>query len=218
MGVLNLTHHASHEHPGLLEPARRYPIEVVLDQIAYRLPQGHRLRLAISTAYWPFVWPSPQAATVTIHGGELALPIRSISAGRDEWRFAEPEAAAPWNASELRPPHSMRETFADERSGAVETRIDNDFGEYLDLDHGLRSGSSATERWTIRPDDPQSASATIEWQQSGGRDAWRWRTVARMKMHSNPQRFEITGELSAEENGKSVFERDYRVDIERKFV
>ena len=47
-GVLNLCHRDSHEHPELLEPGKSYRVRVQLDDIAWRLPAGHRLRLALS--------------------------------------------------------------------------------------------------------------------------------------------------------------------------
>ncbi|CAF1226462.1 unnamed protein product [Rotaria sordida] len=64
-GVLNLTHHQSHEHPKLLNINQIYNIEVTLSGICVCLPAGCRLRLALSTSYWPIVWPSSQLATLT---------------------------------------------------------------------------------------------------------------------------------------------------------
>ena len=56
----NLTHIASHEHPEALDPGERYFARIKLDDIAWHLPAGHRLRLSISTSYWPMVWPAPE--------------------------------------------------------------------------------------------------------------------------------------------------------------
>ncbi len=49
-GPLNLTHRDSHEHPSALEPGRFYEIALKLNDIARRIPRGHRLRLALATA------------------------------------------------------------------------------------------------------------------------------------------------------------------------
>ena len=73
--VLNLCHHRSHESPEALVPGKVYAIKLQLDDIAWRVPEGHRLRVAISTAYWPMVWPSPGAATLTLTSGALLLPV-----------------------------------------------------------------------------------------------------------------------------------------------
>jgi predicted acyl esterase len=57
-GVLNLTHRDSHAAPDA--PAHRQPVDATLqlNVIGQRLPAGHRLRLALSQAYWPIIWPS----------------------------------------------------------------------------------------------------------------------------------------------------------------
>ncbi len=218
IGVLNLAHHASHESPELLEPGKKYAVEFALDQIAYSLPKGHYLRVAISTAYWPFLWPSPQAAMVTIHAGELVLPVRGMIAEGEEWHFEQPEAAAPWRASELRPPRSLRKTGHDKDSGMVETSVENDFGEYQDLEHRLISGSQVTEKWIVHPDDPLCASAEIEWEQTGGRGDWRWRTEVRANMRATRDAFLVEAKLRAFENDALVFNRDFTSQIRRQFV
>src|SRR3546814_1634057 len=48
VGVLNLTHCESHEEPAALQPGRRYRARIVLDDVGYRVPAGHRLRVALS--------------------------------------------------------------------------------------------------------------------------------------------------------------------------
>ena len=60
-GVLNLNHRDGHADPQPLEPGRRYDVTIRLDAIAQRVPAGHRLRVAVSTAYWPWVWPVAEA-------------------------------------------------------------------------------------------------------------------------------------------------------------
>ena len=77
--VLNLTHRESDEHPSSLEPGHRYVIAVRLDAIAHTFRAGHRLRVAVSSDYWPWVFPSPEPVTLSVFtGGEsgLVLPVR----------------------------------------------------------------------------------------------------------------------------------------------
>ena len=63
-GMLNLQHRNSFEFPQKLTPGETFTVELSLDQIAYRVPAGHRLRLAVSTSYWPFIWPSVDNTTL----------------------------------------------------------------------------------------------------------------------------------------------------------
>ena len=64
-GLLNLHHRT--DPPTALVPGECMQVSLTLDQMAYRLAPGHRLRLALSSTYWPWVWPSaadqrPEAA------------------------------------------------------------------------------------------------------------------------------------------------------------
>ena len=75
-GVLNLTHRDSHAAPEPLVPGQRYRVRLKLNDCGATFPAGHRIRLALSTTYWPMIWPAPYDATVTILDGTLDLPAR----------------------------------------------------------------------------------------------------------------------------------------------
>ncbi|MCY0095587.1 CocE/NonD family hydrolase [Hoeflea ulvae] len=218
MGVLNLTHSKSSEQPELLTPGEVFDTTVVLDQIAYRIPAGHRLRIAVSTACWPFIWPTPERATVTLEAGKLALPLRTVIADADECSFEKPVGATPWQHENLRPSASTRQSETDPATGVVTTTIFNDAGENRDSDHGLVSGSTTHETWSIHPDDPLSATSHIRWEQTIGRDHWQTATVAEMKMRCDRDWFYITGKLVATENGEVMFDKDWDEKIARRFV
>ncbi len=49
----NLCMRDSRELPMPLEPGKRYKMKIKLDDIAWRVPKGHKLRVAISTAISP---------------------------------------------------------------------------------------------------------------------------------------------------------------------
>ena len=76
--VLNLTQRQSREFPTAIEPGKRYRIPIRLRDRAYAFKAGNRLRVAISTTYWPLIWPSPEAVTLSLYAGssELELPVR----------------------------------------------------------------------------------------------------------------------------------------------
>ena len=73
-GFINLTMVESFEEPKLLEPGKKVNVKVLLDQIAYYLPEGHRIRVAVSSSYWPFIWPSPERPEIKLFSGSIQLP------------------------------------------------------------------------------------------------------------------------------------------------
>lgn len=216
-GVLNLTHRTSHEFPRPLTPGETVDATVTLDQCAYRVPAGHRLRVAISTAYWPMIWPSPEPVSLSLPAATLVLPVRRTAEG-DEWTFPAPEAAAPWRAETLREPSSGRTVQRDQATGAASLAIADDFGEMRDLEHGLVHGSAVRETWTIAPDDPLSASVDIAWSQTFSRDAWSVRTETTASMRADKESFHLGGSIRAFEGEDLVFERDFAATRRRDNV
>jgi len=213
-GVLNLSHRDSHAKPAPLIPGQSFDITLDLDHIAYRVPKGHRLRVAISSAYWPMIWPSPETAELTLHSGHLDLPVRP-TATKAEHVFEPPTAAAPWQPEELRKGQNRREVTRDLALGTVELRIEDDFGKVRDTDHGLIAGSRALEIWQLKPDDPTSARGVISWTEEMERDDIRLRTETSCEMWSDQTTFYLSARLEAYENDTLIYERDVSDAIPR---
>lgn len=218
MGVCNLTHARSAEAPETLVPGKLVDATVALDQIAYHLPAGHRLRLAFSSSYWPFIWPSPAQTTVSLVSANLDIPLRPLSQSTDECSFEPAETASPWPHEVIRPSSSERKQSIDKTSGMHKLHIHNDFGKNRDSNHRLVSGSKVSELWSIHPNNPLSATVAIDWEQELERDEWKTRTHATVSMYCDANWFYITGSLSAWENTELAFHRDYKEKVARLFV
>ena len=219
-GVLNLTHAESHANPKPLLRNQPFDCQLNLDQIAYRIPAGHQLCIALSTAYWPTIWPSPELATLKLSEGVLSIPVRSPSANpiRDEMTFEPPEGASHWAPKELRAPAFIREHSKDQQTESITTTITCDSGEYEDEHHGLISGSWMTEQWSIQADDPTSARVTTEWEHTGGREGAMWKTIVTSGMHCDSTTFYIEAELKTSLNGQTFLDRTFKDAIPRDLV
>ncbi|MGB3148912.1 MAG: CocE/NonD family hydrolase [Paracoccaceae bacterium] len=214
-GVLNLTHRHSHETPEPLVPGEEVEVTVSLDHIAYRLPEGHRLRLAVSSAYWPMIWPAPEAATLTLSAGRLALPLRTLRATADEVTFPPPITAPALARREIRAESHLRKTEIDRQTGEVILRIEDDFGEYENLEHGGIAGSIAREIWKIHPDDPLSATGSAHWTEVVERNGARLTTQTRCKMWSDSANIHLEAELEAFEGTKSILTKTFEFVVAR---
>jgi len=217
-GVLNLCHRNGHEFPEAIKPGELMHVELQLDDIAYRVKAGNKVRVVISSTYWPLVWTSPEEATLTLHEGSLALPVRQASGERDEWEFTTPEAAPAWRIETLRESSNLREVEADPKTDLVTLTIVDDFGETRDLDHGLTVGGVARETWRIHPDDPLAAYGETHWTQTLSRDAWSVRTETFTKMSADKANFTLHGRIEAYEGETLVFERDFHETIPRHHI
>jgi hypothetical protein len=217
-GVLNLTHRYGHEHPEPLEPGKRYRITIQLDDIAWRVPAGHRLRIALSSNYWPIVWPAPEAATITVHAGasKIDLPIRKEIAEETPVAWQPPEGAKEARLKQIDKPWHKRDTAVDPKTGAVTLEVVDDFGRQEIAPHGLVTWSVGREQYSILPGDPLSATMKTHWTEEMQRGRWQVRTEAKTEMRATATHWIVTGRLEAYEARKLVFSRDFDEKIERK--
>ncbi len=213
-GVLNLAHRDGFEVSKPMTPDKEVEVSIPLDQIAYRVPKGHHIRISISSSYWPLLWPVPHAVTIQLITGKLNLPTRP-SGNKNERHFAEHASEAMWDTSVIRAPSNSRKQSANIKSGLVTLEIIDDFGSVRDNDHGLINGSIARECWSIHPDDPLSAEAKTHWTTQSGRDDWSIRTETYATMKSDASKFYLTARLEAYENDKLLYEKDFEDVIPR---
>ncbi len=213
-GVLNLSHRDGHAQTRPLTPGHSYEITLDLDHIAYRVPSGHKLRVAISSAYWPLIWPSPERAELHLTDGEITLPVRPTK-GADEWTFAPANSDPERQVTTLRAATNSRRVETDMNTGLVHLLIEDDFGLEQDGDHGLITGGSARESWTVHPDDPLSARGVCEWVQEMTRDDIQIRTQTSCEMWSDRTDFHLRASIMANEGDKLIHSRQIEDKVPR---
>jgi predicted acyl esterase len=219
-GLLNLAHRASHEEPSALEPGTRYEVRVPLDVAAHSFPPGHRLRVAVSPAYWPWAWPSPEEVTLTVFGGRLELPVRAPRAEDEELAaFEDPEHSPPLEIEETEAGPQGRTIRRELATGLVEQVFDWDLGGAsrlvaIDLD---TSDSSHTV-YSIVEGDPLSAAVRFRATSGMGRGDWSTRSQVTSSMTSDAANFHVETELTVTENENEVITRTWRFAIPRDHV
>ena len=215
--AFNLTHHAGPESPAALDPGRIYRARIALNECAHRLRAGHRLRLAVSTSYWPVVWPAPAAAAVTLHLAQcrLVLPERRVSGEEIEPAAPGDPADFPVQAAEtLREPVNRTERRIDPDGTRVLETFD-DFGASRGLEHGLETGSHVAQHYSIHPDDPLSARHEARWRYELRRGDWSVRIDSRSVMTSDADSFHLAREVTAREGDTIVVARRWEEDVPR---
>jgi len=159
-GLLNLTHRDSDAHPTPLEPGRRYRVRLPLNGIAQSFPAGHRIRLSISSSYFPLAWPAPEPATVTVYTGTsaLTLPVRPRRDAEDAALrpLDPPAAAAPLALTPVDPGAHHWRTTRDLATGVTGLEIVDDHGTETIEETGTTLGKATTEWFSFRAGDVTS--------------------------------------------------------------
>ncbi len=215
MGVLNLTHRNGHDRVEPMTPGGPVEVTVPLNDIAYRLPAGHRLRLSLSTSYWPMLWPAtaPLGLQVDPAASVLSVPLRP-ALDAPEPHFGPPEELREGASETLRPETSERreEVLAD---GTRRLSIVTDGGRERHRSTGMESGRRIEETWDLHPDDPLSARMETRWSYEIGRGDWQTRTDSRTQVTCDATHFHLRAELRTFEGGRPFVTREWALKIPR---
>jgi hypothetical protein len=226
-GVLDLAHRAGHAQPAPLTPGAHATVRLRLNDVAHTFSAGNRLRLALSTSYWPVVWPSPEPVTLSVStaGSALELPVRPPRPADDMLRpFDEPETGPPAPYTEHAPARFERTVARDAATGELVHTIASDGGGFgaagpgrLD-DIDLEVAHATIRRYRIRDDDPLSARAEVVQTTTLRRGDWAVRVEVRARCTATRETFVLEGTLRAFEGTKEVAARRWDASVPRDGV
>jgi len=220
-GLLNLTHRDGHEHPEPLEPGRRYRVRVDMNHVAHTFPVGHRLRLAVSTSYWPLAWTPPAVAELTVTGGRstMTLPVRPPRTEDAELRAFEPPATAPGTPTRRIHPRqhgwTVHRDLATDRA-TLEVLKDEGLVRLEDIE--LDFEESSREWYTVEDDRADTARGEADWRYRLRRDGWEVRARTRTVLTSDAEFFHLHAQLDAWEGERRVYSRNWTRRIPRDLV
>lgn len=217
-GVLNLAYRQSQADPRPMPQGEMVEITMDLDACGYRLRAGHRLRVALSTALWPTILPTPGDPGVTLDTASLRVGLPLLGA------HDEIEVPAPENPNPL-------PTYVEHSPGTSQRRVTHDLAEevtrYEVLEDtggsevpGVGSVRREVQRdvWTIRRDDPTSLTGLSEWACSQSRGGWQARSETRVRLRCSTEEWFVETEITAWEQDEKVFERREERKINRDLM
>lgn len=218
-GLLNLSHRDSHEQPEPLVPGQTYTVDVPMKHVAQTFRAGHRIRVSLSTCYFPLAWPAPEPATLGIltEKSTLTLPLRD-SDWSDAKDFADPRAGQPLDQTFETPPQSEWHLIEDSATGRISVEVRDHEGAAHITQHGILHSAEGVERYSILPDDPTSAEGEVTWTHEMRREGWSVRTITSTRLSCSQTEFHISARLQAFENDLTVRDERHEVSIPRNLV
>jgi predicted acyl esterase len=221
-GALNLTHRNDHELPLPLVAGQRYDVEVHLNALGERVPAGHRLRLAVSSAYWPQLWPSPESVRLTLladGSSTLELPVRGTEFDevRPMVRFLSAEESSTPIGTIVESGSRTRERDVGAQSGTASIEDAQSYRAQISAT-GTDYSHAGTDRWTIRSDDPLSAQARCHRTIKIDREGWRIRVETQSSLTCDADQFLLDNEVVAFEGDQEVFRKTFRTKVPRDGV
>ncbi|MDK1378277.1 MULTISPECIES: CocE/NonD family hydrolase [unclassified Sinorhizobium] len=217
-GVLNLAHRVNDSEPKPLVPGKEETVIVTLDPCGYRIAPGHRVRLSISTAYWPIILPSPYDAAFDIDLASIVLSLPLL--GEHELiEIAEPANLNPLPAYETLVAGETKRCFErDVENGITHYRTIEDGGLMRHPCNGLAERELREEIWSITAHDPLSMTGECRSTMTVSRPGWETVTQGVATLSCTKTEWIISQAVEAHHNGQKFFSRSRTKKIPRDFM
>jgi hypothetical protein len=197
-----------------------------MNHVAHAFPAGHKVRLAVSTSYWPIAWPAPEPVTVSLFTGEsfVDLPVRPPDP-RDAALepFQSPERAAA-ETTELRPAALKRIIERNRATNETSYTVSRGRGDFdgtklarikaIDLE----VGDTMLKHFRIGEEDPGTVQAEVVHKTWFRRGAWNIRVETRTRFSSTSEDFVLEAELTAYDNDQQLFDRSWARRVKRDLL
>ena len=199
-------------------------LRISLCHAGYVFAPGHRLRVAVSSEYWPVAWPSPEPVTLSITPESTALWLPLHVGGQESQPVPianPPVAAVPDPVLDLDP---MGERISEERDAKTGAIVRTTWTDALPNGEpamvrftafDLESGHGVVERSRIIEGYPQSAEAEVEHRMRLRRASWETEIRLRMRQSMAGEAFRIEAHLEAFESGQAVFDKRWEAVVPR---
>jgi hypothetical protein len=215
--VMNLSHRDGHESPRPLAAGSFVPVSLELNATAWRFSAGHRLRLAVSAADWPTVWPAPttEPPTLLVDGtARLELPLAQAGNRLDDDAPPSPPEIDGARAAVLPGRwRVVRDGLA--HIAGIETSwgvVHNDVATSTRVRESLAVSALTSEH------DPFGACVEAEGCFDLERPDVRVRSVARGRFTSSPSAFRAELELDVTVDSEAFAARRWNAEIPRDLV
>ncbi len=221
-GFANLVHRNSDTAPEPVVPGDAMQIAVPLHGIGYRLAARHRLMVQIATAYWPILWPSPEPVSLAVSPGRstLSLPVRRPT-GSGARTLPVPGPRPVPKISQIAGGSMERSIKTDLTTGEHVARFFVDGGVFgpvgrVRLDETGTEMTDVSDRiYRIHPDDPLSATATMEQRATFKREDWNVSVKTTARQTATADEFVLEATVTCRDGDEIFHEVEWRHKIPR---
>ncbi len=197
-----------------LSPDQPITIEIELGGIAHRFAAGQRIRIALSNACWPLLWPSNQEAVLHFDSADFSLTLPTPT-DHQPYTFPSGGGGEPLPKTVLEPAVFERELVRDMPSGAAAYRITDAAPRVRFDDHQIETWNGTTRVYRINEDSAETASMYIQRDIEVGRGEWRTSTNVEATIRSDATTFYTDIMLTAKHNGEVVVQRIFSSENRR---
>jgi predicted acyl esterase len=219
-GLLNVSQRKGSDDPKPFPAKGTETVRMTLNDIAHIFPAGHRIRVAVSTNFWPIAWPAPRRVVVKLQTGQSKLTLPVLQAKAD---LPKPQSFAPSSAEDpglitVKSAGARIKSFTEIGTGEFVMNVDRAKTEYRVEATGTDVMHKTSETFHIKAGEPNSARVEEWGDWSLSRGDWNIRTKSHLTLSSTEKTFELSASMEAYEGEALIKTRHFAFSIPRCLV
>ncbi|ALD11678.1 CocE/NonD family hydrolase [Clavibacter capsici] len=199
-GALNLNKRLHRARIDPMVPGEEETVRVALVATGHSFPAGHRLRIAVSSAYWPWIWPHAREATLRVTPSRSLVTLPVWTRDEDDGvRFEEAVRSTPLAIERIPDDSGLpeRSVTHDVATGEWTLDVDPGYGGSRIYPDGLVFTESSRETYRITEGDPTSAVAESRWAIGLEQPGWRARLETTSRVTADADAYRVVNTLRA---------------------
>ncbi|MFC3616587.1 CocE/NonD family hydrolase [Lutimaribacter marinistellae] len=215
--VRNLALDDALDAPEVLAKPEDHTVNIPFHTKAYRFGKGHRIRLSVTSSYWPIIWPSPEEATLTLLRGSLILPVFEGTPENLKADFPPALDLPVKKTHRIVSTPELRRFQNEHPRGGLLNGWEQPFAEVYCSETGTAFGYATRAEHDVVRGDPASARTRFEHHARYSRPDGVADMKSALTATCDPTSFFLKGTLTAEWDGERIAERSWTVSIPRRY-
>ena len=224
-GIINFAQRKGREKNLKVTKNKFYEIFINLNDTGYEFTKGNKIRLSLSTSYWPMAWPLPKNFRLKLKLDEclLKLPVNLLKKeAKNLVKFKKPVSAEFRKTIQVKKPlKRFRKIIEDKEKDESIFEIFHDAswigpGLLKILDNGMTLQSFVNQKFIIKNNNPLSASANYKHEHIMIKSKFNVRMVVSTNISCDQKYFYYDYFLQAFNNNKKNYTKKINKKILRK--
>ena len=212
-GILNLSQIKGKNINYKIKANKRYKVMIELNDTGYKFKKNNKIRISLSTSYWPMAWPLQSKFTLKIYlkNSSLVLPVKKEL--NNYKSFQRPKNLEPIKNKILIKPKRKREIINNLENNDKKYFVEDYFGKIKLINANLIMDNYTSQEYYLNENDPLSARAEYNFKYNFNRTNWLINIDGKIILTCNKKFFFLNKHICIKHNFKIIYKinKNYKI-------
>ena len=215
-GIVNLSQIRGKNINYKIKANKKYNVNIKLNHTGYKFKKNNKIRISLSTSYWPMAWPLKEKFTLKIYIKNSLLKLPEKNNLKNYNSFKKPKNPLPIKNKILIQPKRQRKIIRDLEQNSTKYFVEDYFGKIKLIQANLITENYTSQEYYLNEDNPLSAEAKYNFRYNFERRNWLINIDGNVKLTCNKKYFFLNKSVCIKHNLKTIYSINKNYKIIRK--